>query len=75
MGNLHSLVQIVKTEASGVPQRQTEISVSYRNHRYQAPWYRYQYRSRSSLFLSLGISPGIDPEDCAFFASFEQISY
>ena len=73
MGNLHSLVQIVKTEASGVPQRQTGISVSYRNHRYQAPWY--QYRSRSSLFLSLGISPGIDPEDCAFFASFGQISY
>ena len=54
-------------------QRQTGISVSYRKGRYQALWY--QYQSRSRLFLSLGIIPGIDPEACAFFVWFWQNSY
>ena len=54
-------------------QRQTGLLVSYRKYRYQGSWY--QYRSRSRHFLSLGISPGIDPEPWAFFGRFWQNSY
>ena len=54
-------------------QRQTGLSVSYRNYRYQGSWY--QYRSRSRNFWSLGISIGIDPEPWAFFGRSWQNSY